>query len=131
MASNEQYLICSYFLVALLALAMGIGTYWLFRRSFADTMRALKNQSFSRILRNLFPIGIVFPALIGFLSVSFKSCGMETYSKIIAQRSYLVHKNEEQVSSTLNYLVVALLVWGLIVLLVLIASKKPTGEDNG
>ena len=64
----------------------------------------------------LFPVGLVLPALAGFLSVDYHGCG-ESYAKIIADRSYLVEKNQEQIVKACVFLMVALFVWGLLVLI--------------
>ncbi|MBW1642925.1 MAG: hypothetical protein JRJ76_08810, partial [Deltaproteobacteria bacterium] len=72
----------------------------------------------------LFFIGIIFPAMAGFFSVSFRSCSKQTYAKIIAERSYLIAKNQEQLSTSLTYIVIALFFWGVIVLGALMVSES-------
>jgi hypothetical protein len=68
-------------------------------------------------LKRLFPVGMLFPALLGFVSVSYQSCDRQTYAKIVENRSYLVEKNQEQISSILVSIVIAVLVWDALILL--------------
>ena len=121
--TNEQYLVVSYFTVGLLSFAFALATYLLLRHSFIGVTQAVRGK-LSIILRRLFFIGIILPALVGFFSVSFRSCSKETYVQIIADRSYLVAKNQEQLSTSLSHIVIALLLWGLIILGAFIINKN-------
>ncbi len=121
--TNEQYLLVSYFTVGLLSLGFALAVYLWLRRSFIAVTQAVGGK-LSIILRRLFFIGIIFPALVGFFSVSFRSCLKTTYPQIIADRSYLVAKNQEQFSTSLSHIVVALLLWGLIILGAFIINKN-------
>ena len=121
--ANEQFLIISYIIVGLLSLGFGILTYVWLRDSFHGIMKAVPDR-FSVVLKNLFFIGILFPAMAGFFSVSFRSCSKQTYAKIIAERSYLIAKNQEQLSTSLTYIVIALLAWGIVVAGALMASRN-------
>lgn len=51
------------------------GVYLWLRRSFNAITRSFASTHFARILRGLFPLGIMLPALLGFVSVTFYSCG--------------------------------------------------------
>lgn len=113
--SNEHYLIVSYFAIALVCLALSIASYVLLRRSFSDLTTKAPGGRFGNILRKLFLIGIVLPALAGFFSVSFRSCQKVNYDSIVKDRSYLVAKNQEQLRVSLSYVVIALLVWGTLI----------------
>ena len=126
--TNEQYLVVSYFAVGVLCLGIGSATYLWLRRSFRDITRDMPAGHLSRILRKLFTIGIILPALAGFLSVSFRSCSHETYNQIIADRAYLVARNQMQLSTSLFHIVMALLAWGFIVFggLLIIKRHKAT-----
>lgn len=121
--ANEQFLILSYIIIGLLSLVFAILTYVLLRDSFNGIMKTVPDR-FSVILKKLFFIGILFPAMAGFFSVSFRSCSKQTYAKIIAERSYLIAKNQEQLSTSLTYIVIALLAWGIIVVGALMVSQK-------
>lgn len=127
--TNEQYLVVSYFTVGLLSFAFAMAVYLLLRHSFIAVTQAVRGK-LSVILRRLFFIGIIFPALGGFFSVSFRNCS-ETYIQIIADRSYLVAKNQEQLSTSLSYIVIALLTWGLIILGAFIINKKQKIGESG
>jgi hypothetical protein len=128
--TNEQYLVVSYFTVGLLSFAFALATYLLLRHSFIGVTQAVRGK-LSIILRRLFFIGIILPALVGFFSVSFRSCSKETYVQIIADRSYLVVKNQEQLSTSLSYIVIALLLWGLIILGAFIINRNHKIGESG
>lgn len=122
--NNEQYLIVSYFSVGLICLVLAIVTYLWLRRSFISTVSCVSTPYFSMILKKLFLIGIVLPAFLGFFSVTFHSCSIDTYEKIIAERAYLIAKNQEQLSSSLHYIIIALFAWGFIVACAILFIKK-------
>lgn len=122
--TNEQYLVISYFAVGLLSFGIAYITYLWLRPSFEGIMQAVRNNHFSNIFKRIFCWGIIFPALAGFFSVSFRSCSHDTYEKIVNERSYLIAKNQEQISTTLFYIVIALFVLSVIVSLVLLTIKK-------
>ncbi len=129
--TNDRYLIVSYFGVAALAMALA-GTAWLYlRRSFGGIAQALSRGNLSRILKVMFPAGLFLPALLGFFSVSYHGCG-KSYEEIVKDRSYLIQKNQEQISSILLWIVAALLFWDLIILLALRlarTSSQASGES--
>ncbi|MCK4881715.1 MAG: hypothetical protein KAR31_12535 [Candidatus Omnitrophica bacterium] len=122
--TNEQYLVVSYFAIGLLSFGIACITYLWLRPSFEGIVQAVRNNHFSNILKRVFRWGIILPALAGFFSVSFRSCSVDTYEKIICNRSYLIARNQEQISATLFYIVIALFVLSVIVLLVLVIIKK-------
>jgi hypothetical protein len=125
---NEQYLIVSYFVVGAICLGLAVATYALLRRSFGALSARAPGGHLGRILRRVFLLGIIVPALLGFFSVSFRSCKKETYEAIIADQAYLVAKSQEQLSAVLSYIAIALLVWGLIISIgFLVISKKKEG----
>ena len=121
--ANEQFLIVSYIIIGLISLGLAILTFVLLRDSFNGIMNVLPER-LSIILKKLFFIGIVFPAMAGFFSVSFRSCSKQTYAKIIAERSYLIAKNQEQLSTSMTYIAIALLAWGIVVLGALLVSER-------
>src|SRR5437016_8502108 len=98
---------------------MVVGTlvYLLLRRPFADVADAAPWKHVRSILKRLLLIGLVFPALLGFVSVSYQSCNRQTYAKIVESRDYLTAKNREQISSTFLSIVVAVLVGDAVILL--------------
>jgi hypothetical protein len=122
--SNEQYLVVSYFAVAALSAGIAVAAYLCLRESVRGVADAVPAKGLGAILRKLFLAGVALPTLFGFLTVSFKSCDKDTYVKIVADRSYLVAKNHEQVSSALLYTMVALMVWGLVLVIPLVVIRR-------
>ncbi len=125
--TNEAYLIVSYVVCAALSIALGTLVYLFLRRPFTVVADAAPRKNLRSILKRLFSIGLLFPALLGFVSVSYQSCGRQTYAKIVESRSYLVQKNQEQISSTLLSIAVAVLVWDVVILLL---TKLAQRESN-
>ncbi len=128
--TNERYLIVSYFFCAVLSVALGTLVYLFLRRLFADIADATSRNHVRSILKRLFPIGLLFPAVLGFVSVSYQSCGRRTYEKIVESRRYLVEKNQEQISSIFLSILVSVLLWNVVALFVVkyvqSGNSKPT-----
>jgi len=128
--TNERYLIVSYFFCAALSVALGTVVYLFLRRPFADIADATSRNHLRSILKRLFPIGLLFPAVLGFVSVSYQSCGRRTYEKIVESRRYLVEKNQEQISSIFLSILAAVLLWNVVALFVVKyiqgGNNKPT-----
>ena len=116
--TNEHYLIAFYFASAAVAVALGTLVHFYLRHSFGEIAETASGRRFPAILKKLFPFGLIFPALLGFISVSYSSCNHETYAKIVQSREYLVEKNREQLSSILFSLLIAILVWNLVLVFV-------------
>jgi hypothetical protein len=116
--TNERYLIVSYFACATLSAGLGALVYFFLRRPFGSVAAAGSGRHLPSILKRLFPCGLVLPALLGFVSVSYWSCDRTTYENIVQSRSYLVGRNQAQISSVLFFLVVAILFWDVVVLLI-------------
>jgi hypothetical protein len=127
--SNEQYLIVSYFFVGVLSIVIAMVAYAFLHRPLAGLTGAFPNRNLASVLKKLFPAGLVLPALAGFLSVSYQSCHA-SYQSIIADRSYLVGKNQEQISATCLFLMLAILGWGVVALLYLVAQPKQPAPDG-
>jgi hypothetical protein len=125
--TNDTYLVVSYVVCAALSIALGTLVYLFLRRPFAVVADAAPRKNLRSILKRLFPIGLLFPALLGFVSVSYQSCDRQTYAKIVESRSYLVQKNQKQISSTLLSIVVAVLVWDVVIL---VLTKLAQRESN-
>ena len=117
--TNEQYLTTSYWVVGIASLAVGIATCIIFRRSVAGMTLALPSRRLAVILRRLLIPVIILTAMAGFLCVSFYGCDVDSYEKVIANRAYLVAKNQEQLSKTLSRTVGMLFVWALVFVVVL------------
>jgi len=127
--SNEQYLIVSYFFVGGLSILIAVAVYACLRRPLAGLASAFPNRILASVLKKLFPAGLVLPALAGFLSVNYESCG-KSYESIIADRAYLVGKNQEQLSSICFFLMLAVLGWGIVVLLGLVTQSEVPGRGG-
>jgi hypothetical protein len=128
--TNERYLIASYFVGAALSAGLGTMVYLFLRRPFGDVAVAASGKRLSSMLKRLFPWGLLFPALLGFVSVSYQGCGRHTYEEIVQARSYLVEKNQEQLSSVLLYILVAVVFWDVIVLLILKYAQNSRSESQ-
>ena len=63
-------------------------------------------------------------ALAGFLSVRYYGCANLPYEKIVSDRSYMLTINRQQISETLSSIVLSVFIWGVIILLVLVAIKQ-------
>ena len=125
--TNEQYLIVSYFVSAVLSVAAGILVYLYLRRPFAAVAGAASGKHLPTILKRLFPCGLIFPALLGFLSVSYQGCN-SSYADIVENRSFLVARNHEQISAIMFFVLVAVLFWNLIALLILNSAQHGKKE---
>jgi len=128
--TNEQYLIASYFAGAALSAGLGTMVYLFLRRPFSGVADAASGKRLSSTMKRLLPCGLLFPALLGFVSVSYQSCGRRTYEEIVQNRSYLVEKNQEQISSVLLYLLVAVVFWDVIVFLILKYAQNGRNESR-
>jgi hypothetical protein len=129
--TNDRYLIVSYFAVAVLAIAFARATWLYLRRPFGGITQTLSTGNLSRILKAMFPAGIFLPAFLGFVSVSYRGCG-KSYEEIVKERSYLIQKNQEQISSILFWIAAALLFWDLVILFALRfarTSNQASGES--
>jgi Trk-type K+ transport system membrane component len=127
--NNEQFLIASYFTVGALVVAIGLTAHAYLRRPLAGTTRTFRNRHLGPVLRRLFPVGLVLPALAGFLSVDYHACH-RGYASIITDRPYMIAENQDQISTACLFLLVALLVWGIIVLISLATRPEGDGERD-
>lgn len=117
--TNEQYLVASYFLCASISLGLGALVHLFLRRPFGEIANAASSKRLTLTLKRLFPLGLVFPSLLGFASVSYHSCSRGNYELIVESRRYLVAKNQEQISSSLLAILIAALFWNFVLILVL------------
>ena len=129
--TNDRYLVVSYFVCVALSALLGTLAFLFLRRPFDGVANAARSKRLASTLRRLFPVGLLFPALLGFLSVSYQSCGRSTYGEIVQNRGYLVQKNQQQISSTLDFIVDAVVVWNILVVLVLKSAQASRNEPSG
>jgi hypothetical protein len=129
--TNERYLIVSYFLIVALSIGLGILVYLYLRRPFNIVSDSAPGKHFPRILKKLFPVGLLFPAVMGFASVAYRGCAdHKTYDGIVQDRNYLVQKSKEQVSSALLYILGAVLFWDVIVVVTLRFAHNGRNESG-
>jgi hypothetical protein len=127
--TNERYLIVSYFICAALSAALGTLVYLFLRRPFASIADSASGRHLAATLKRLLPFGLLFPALLGFVSVSYSSCERTTYEEIVQSRGYLVEKNQEQISSILLSILVAVLIWDVVIFLILKFAQSGEKES--
>lgn len=101
----------------------GVLVYLYLRRSFACVADAAPGKHLPSMLKRLLLCGLIFPALLGFVSVSYRGCDRTTYKDIVENRDYLVAKSHEQMSAILLYIVVAVLFWNLVAFLILRSAQ--------
>ena len=127
--TNERYLIVSYFICAALSAALGTLAYLFLRRPLASIVDSASGRHLASTLKRLLPFGLLFPALLGFVSVSYSSCERTTYEEIVQSRGYLVEKNQEQISSILLSILVAVLIWDVVIFLILKFAQSGEKES--
>jgi len=129
--TNEHYLIVSYFLVGLVSLSLGVAAYRVLRHPFAAVAEAVAGSRRAATLRRILALSITMAAVLGFLSVSYRGCGM-SYEEIVKERSYLVQKNREQLEGAGNWIAGTVLAWGAVVaiLLALLRSKEKEEDQS-
>jgi len=136
--ANDTYLVISYGVALSIVVASGRACIGVLRGSFLQLTNHGANVRFARLLKTCFPLGLMLPVLTGFLSVSFVSCSRSSYGEIVADRAYLVQKNQEQLLTSLYWLLGALAVWSLVCAVVLAYGRRhhetaprPRGSEGG
>src|SRR5437870_7032339 len=99
--TNDSYLVVSYVVCAVFSMVLGTLVYLSLRRPFADVADAAPRKHVRSILKRLLPVGLLFPALLGFVSVSYQSCNRHMYANIVDSHDYLRPKNPEHIPSDL------------------------------
>jgi len=122
--SNEQYLIVSYSVMALLAAAAGWAAGVRLRAPMDNVVEVVRAELLP-FVRNVSPAGFILVAIAGFCSVSYRGCiDHKTYAEIVADRSYLIDKNHQQAGASIAYLKWAVLAWCVFALIILVAQPK-------
>jgi hypothetical protein len=133
--SNETYLIVSYLAAGLLCFLFGWGACLWLRRSVDGIADAVPQRKLGDLLRRSFPISLVLFVLTSFFSVSYYGgCGRRPYEKIVSDRDYITQVNQQQLSKSLDSLVLSVGIWGAIILLGLVAirrAEKPARNEAG
>lgn len=122
--TNEHYLFVSYFGGAAISLVIGLAAFFWLRIPLRGIVAALPWKDLRELLSRLFPLGIVLPALLGFISVSYRGCNLQEYEKIVAERSYLVSKSQQQISASLTHVVWAVFAWSALVAILLAVKRR-------
>lgn len=124
--TNEQYLITSYFAVAVGAVVLALLTWLILRRLVREIADQTGRRGLAVFLCRILPTVLVLMALSGFCSVIFyNACSHhETYAQIVADRAYLEGKTCEQVAAVTNWLIAVVFVWGFVMLIILIAVER-------
>lgn len=122
--SNETYLIVSYFAVGMLCLGLALAASRWLRRPAEGIADSLPHESWKKFIRRAFPLSTVLFVLSSCLSVDYYGCGMKNYQGILADRSYIVARNAEQISKALQAIIWSVGVWSII-LVVALRVRRP------
>jgi len=121
--SNERYLIVSYFVLAAVCLGLGVLVHLVLRKPFAaiaDSVLAGR----SPILKRALALSLTAAAFLGFLGYSYNEKGCISYEQVIQNRASLVQANAKQVQGTADWIIWTVLAWGVVVAVVLAATRK-------
>jgi hypothetical protein len=127
--TNEHYLIVSYFLVGFLSLGIGVAANRMLRRPFAIIAEAVAGKD-SVLLKRPLALSLALGAVLGFLSVSYRACGM-SYEEIVKDRSYLVQVNRQQLQRAADWIVYAVFAWAFLVVILLGVWRRRKEESSG
>jgi hypothetical protein len=116
--TNDRYLIVSYIVVAAISLVCGLVVFVSLKRTFEDSLKYFAGRKLGSLLKRLFPVGIIVPALLGFVSVAYEDCEIRTYEGVVRDRGYLIQKNHEQLSSVCLMLLIAVIFWDVLIIVV-------------
>jgi len=135
---NEAYLILTYFLTGLISFCLGLAAYGWLRYPLGQIAEAQPRKEWGKILKKSFPISTIVLALSAFMSVSYSDgCPARPYERIIADRAFMLAKNQQQISATLSALALGVFLWALIIFLCLLAIQpgrvetRSRDEDEG
>jgi hypothetical protein len=130
---NDEFLIASYFLVALICLCLGVAAYLWLRHPVDRIFGALRREDMGGMLKKVFPASIILLALSGFMSVSYYGCEGRTYQDIASDHPYIISVNQQQVSKTLDSIALAVFVWAgiIVVSLQTIRREREKAEGHG
>jgi len=121
---NESFLVVSYFAGGVACLFVGLTASLWMRRPVHQITGAMPHKPWGSILLKSLPATLILLALAAFLSVSYTGCDKRPYDSIVADRSYMIARNLEQISSALSWVVAGVLVWGVIILFGLLAIRR-------
>ncbi len=128
---NEEFLVASYFLVALICLCLGLATYLWLRHPAEQILGALHRKDWGNILKKSFPVSTILLALSGFMSVSYYGCSGRSYNDIVSDREYITSVNQQQVAETLYSVALAVFVWAVIIFVSLQTIRREQLKAEG
>lgn len=133
---NEGFLISAYFATGLASAGLALTVYLWLRKPFGSILASSGREFLANSWKRSFPIGTILFGLAAFLSVNYyQGCNeTRTYQAIVADRSWIVQKVREQLTGTLDRLLVAIFLWAVIAFLLLIVRKRlvpQSGSDFG
>ena len=122
--TNEQYLYVSYFAAAAGGACLAVVSAVVMARPHRLATAGVVVQKLGALLRRVFPVWLVLAVLLGFLSVSYIDCAHSDYAQVVEDRQHLVHTTQDQASAMMQYLAVALLTYGFVLMLLLWARAR-------
>jgi hypothetical protein len=129
---NEAYLTLTYFLAGLISFCLGLAAYGWLCHPLGQIVDAQPGKVWGQILKKSFPITTIVLALSAFMSVSYsEGCPARPYERILADRAFLLAKNQQQISATLSALALGVFLWALIILVCLLAIQPGQAETRG
>jgi hypothetical protein len=127
--TNEHYLIVSYFSVAFVSVCLGVVVHRLLRAPFAAIAEAVAGRLRATALKRTLSVALTMAAVLGFVSVNYKGCG-KNYDEVVKDRGYLVQMNQEQLNSTVDWIVYAVFGWGVVVVICLATARRKEPERD-
>jgi len=120
--TNEQYLHVSYFAAAVGGVALATLTAAMLAHPHRQATQGQLLPKLGRFLRRAFSPWLILTVLLGFMSVSYMEC--RTYDQVVADRSYLVDKTQQQIHRMALSLAIALMAYAAVLLLFLWARAR-------
>lgn len=103
---------------------VGLAAWLWLRRPMIRITDALPREPLGMVLRKAIPATLILFALAAFLSVSYRGCDERPYDRIVADRGFMISKNQEQVSAALSWVVAGVVAWGVIMVFGLLAIRR-------
>ena len=96
--SNSFFHVLTFWGTAFVCCGLAIIAFSLLQKKMAASIEHLKGSGYFRVLRVSLIWLLLLAAFSGFFSVSFRGCDKRSYAEIVADRSALIVKNQQQVS---------------------------------
>lgn len=128
---REAFLISSYFAAGLLCAAVGWSAWLWLRASIEAIAKALPPHPLKAFIGRAFPSSAILLALSGFASVNYLGCGAkETYAQVLADRAWMIERNQRQIAEALTHTAWIVCLWVLIVSIAVIALRRRGADAN-